>query len=474
MHTYYFSGSRLCSKHFLIEKNSDPDSPDFIPSIFPTGHIIHPATPRANDRLRRRRLRERSKDDAQAASSLAAAPGGDEEEEDTDTESIGDVVLYEMSDTLSDLDTDTDTASEGVNDPILLDYWTQTVKGEEDWNDLSFECVSISGTVKQCQAIIPLDKKTDTRETQVWMNMTNSATSTEQEKEESAALPFLSFKDKQFYAFTGLSKTQFQFFIYRIGGNISDSAQLSGELKVVLLFVKLKSNMNFVNLACMFDVSEYRVKGLFLEALEAVYEAVKRFIVWFNRQTIQARMPASFKGLFPKTRSIIDASEVECSRPPCPVKRVKMFSHYKGRFTIKYLVSCAPSGEITFVSKGFGGRTTDTEITVKSGFINLIEPGDTVMADKGFPSIEAKLAEAGGLLVMPPFRRGQKHFQFSASQNSDGYKIASVRVHVERAIERMKRFMILDYVRMEMRDHFDKILVIISAVCNVSNDLIRQ
>lgn len=39
-------------------------------------------------------------------------------------------------------------------------------------------------------------------------------------------------------------------------------------------------------------------------------------------------------------------------------------------------------GEISFVSKSFGGRTTDSELTVKSGFVNLVQPGDTIMADK--------------------------------------------------------------------------------------------
>jgi hypothetical protein len=151
-----------------------------------------------------------------------------------------------------------------------------------------------------------------------------------------------------------------------------------------------------------------------------------------------------------------------------------MYSHYKGRFTIKYVVSCAPSGEITFVSHGFGGRVTDTELTAKSGFVNYVEPGDTILADKGFPTIEARLSEQGGVLVMPPFKRGQTHFQFSKAQNENGFKIAKVRIHIERAIERMKIFQILDYVRPKMRDHFDNILLIVSGVCNLSNDLIRQ
>ena len=39
-----------------------------------------------------------------------------------------------------------------------------------------------------------------------------------------------------------------------------------------------------------------------------------------------------------------------------------------------------------------------------SGFIDLVERGDVILADKGFPSIESDVNEAGGILVMPPFR----------------------------------------------------------------------
>lgn len=360
-------------------------------------------------------------------------------------------------------------------EPIFLDYCTQTVKCPENWM-FTWECVTVSDTEKNCQASIPPAMSGATGGTTV---ATQTRKGQDSEPSASAvacqaALPFLDFRDRQFLAFTGVSKTLFQFLIYRVGGRLEDSRSLTRELKIVMVLVKLKSNMTFVNLACMFDVSHYNVKKVFLHAMEALYEAVKNFVIWFNRETVRARMPTSFTALFPTTRAIIDASEVECSRPPDPITRVKMYSYYKSRFTVKYLVACAPSGEITFVSRGFGGRTTDTELTVRSGFIQLVQPGDTIMADKGFPSIEARLNEAGGLLVMPPFKKGQQHFQFSNSQNRDAYQIARVRIHVERVIERMKRFQMLDYIRADMRDHFDDILVIVSAICNCATDIIRQ
>ena len=75
---------------------------------------------------------------------------------------------------------------------------------------------------------------------------------------------------------------------------------------------------------------------------------------------------------------------------------------------------------------------------------------------------------------MPPFKRNQPGFQFTTKEAEDGYKIARVRIHIERAIERMKRFKFVDFVQPQMRQFFDPGLVIISGVCNISNDLICQ
>ena len=141
---------------------------------------------------------------------------------------------------------------------------------------------------------------------------------------------------------------------------------------------------------------------------------------------------------------------------------------------MKFLVACAPSGEITFISKMFGGRTTDTEITIKSGFIHLVEAQDEIMGDKGFPEIDASVAQNGGLLIMPPFKRSEKGFQFSAKETKDSYKIARVRIHVERCINRMKNFEVLDYIHQDMKEQIDDVLLIIAGICNLSNDLISE
>ena len=72
---------------------------------------------------------------------------------------------------------------------------------------------------------------------------------------------------------------------------------------------------------------------------------------------------------------------------------------------------------------------------------------------------------------MPPFKKNQPAFQFTKKQAEDAYKIARVRIHIERAIERMKRFRFLDFVQPQMKQFFDPGLVVISGVCNRSTTL---
>lgn len=67
----------------------------------------------------------------------------------------------------------------------------------------------------------------------------------------------------------------------------------------------------------------------------------------------------------------------------------------------------APNGCITFLSKPFGGRSSDAFITTQSNFLQLLEDGDKVLADKGFPTIDSA---NGVVMVIPPrAKRGQKY-----------------------------------------------------------------
>ena len=95
-------------------------------------------------------------------------------------------------------------------------------------------------------------------------------------------------------------------------------------------------------------------------------------------------MPESFGRLYPSTRIILDATEVRVEKPGLPSLQQVTFSNYKNTNTYKELVGISPSGIITFVSKLYVGSISGKELTRCSGIMDLLQSGDSMMADRGF------------------------------------------------------------------------------------------
>ena len=95
-------------------------------------------------------------------------------------------------------------------------------------------------------------------------------------------------------------------------------------------------------------------------------------------------MPASLSEQYPNLRCTLDCSETFIQRPRDLQMQAVTWSDYKHHNTVKYLVAIAPNGHISFISKawgGVGGRTSDRFIVQNSGFLDLVDPTDLIMAD---------------------------------------------------------------------------------------------
>ena len=102
----------------------------------------------------------------------------------------------------------------------------------------------------------------------------------------------------------------------------------------------------------------------------------------------------------------------------------------------------APTGAVIFVSQLYDGSISDKEIVNRSGFLKneLWSGGDSVMAEREF-TIHDELARVGVSLNIPAFLGGRDHLtkaEVKATQT-----ITSVRIHVERAIQRIKTYSII-------------------------------
>lgn len=114
-------------------------------------------------------------------------------------------------------------------------------------------------------------------------------------------------------------------------------------------------------------------------------------------------MPPSFKKRYSSVRVIIDCTEIYIQKPSSLVNQSLTFSNYKHHSTVKFLVGITPSGVISFVSEGWPGKTTDGELTISSGLIDLLDENDSVMADKGFTNRDV-LLKKNCQLNIPPFK----------------------------------------------------------------------
>ena len=95
-----------------------------------------------------------------------------------------------------------------------------------------------------------------------------------------------------------------------------------------------------------------------------------------------------------------------------------------------------------FVSDAYEGAISEREIVIKSGFLDYIEAGDKVLADRGF-TIQDLLAERDATLVIPPFMRNKDHL--SEEEVIMTKILSKARIHIERSNERIKNFEILNH-----------------------------
>ena len=159
------------------------------------------------------------------------------------------------------------------------------------------------------------------------------------------------------------------------------------------------------------------------------------------RQLLNQTMPGQFHRMR-NLRFIIDCTEIHVESPSRMSAQSSLYSNYKHHTTVKFLVAISPTGLFTYVSDAWGERVSDREITQRSGFLELLEKGDLVLADKGF-TVGDLVNKQGAFLNIPPFLVNK---QFTVEEVHRTKIIAEVRIHVERAIGRAKEFHILDGV----------------------------
>ena len=175
---------------------------------------------------------------------------------------------------------------------------------------------------------------------------------------------------------------------------------------------------------------------------------------------------------FPDLKVIVDCTEIFTQKPSSLKANKEVYSNYKSHTTFKFLVAINACAAVVYVSRGWGGRTSDKYITANSvDFIATLE-GDEVMADRGF-DISDILGDRGVKVTIPDFK-GQGRSQLKKVEGQRSEKIAEARIHVERAIQRIKTYNILNrQIRLSMAHLAEQIFTVCAYLVNFQPPILK-
>ncbi|KAJ8671176.1 hypothetical protein QAD02_002435 [Eretmocerus hayati] len=210
-------------------------------------------------------------------------------------------------------------------------------------------------------------------------------------------------------------------------GKSGDKSLCSLRERIVLTLCKLKVCLSYECIGVLFGVSKTTCHKYFVEMVPLLACVLEEAIYFPDGDEIKYNSPVYFKD-FQDTGIILDCTEIPVENSKCLQCRLRMYSHYKGRQTLKILLGVTQSGLISFCSKAYGGRASDKSIFLQSGLLDRLTPHkDAIMVDKGFQIM--KDCEARNIKVYrPPFAKSNE--QMSTDDCVDTRNIAAERVHV--------------------------------------------
>ena len=250
--------------------------------------------------------------------------------------------------------------------------------------------------------------------------------------------------------------------------------KLSMKDQFLLTLVRLRLGLLNEDLADRFQISTGLCSQIFKTWISFLNSTLGTAVVkWIPKESVLEHMPNVFKEKgYSKVRVIIDCFEIFIERSKSLEVQAVTWSDYKHHNTVKFLIGISPAGFITFLSECYGGRASDQFICKDSGFFDMLEFGDEVMADRGFQICEELLAR-NTRLVIPPGALLKSQMTFTECSKTKS--VANLRIHVERAILRIKTFRILSTVfPISMMHNIDDIVRVCGALCNLKPKLINE
>lgn len=98
----------------------------------------------------------------------------------------------------------------------------------------------------------------------------------------------------------------------------------------VFVLIKLKTNLTFKQLSCLFSLSPSTLSSYFEKCLPILKAVLEPVICWPTENQIYNNLPKCFKPQFEDCCVVMDCTEFPIERLQSLESRIKTYSHYKG------------------------------------------------------------------------------------------------------------------------------------------------
>ena len=251
---------------------------------------------------------------------------------------------------------------------------------------------------------------------------------------------------------------------------IGPKLNFSGREEFLLCLMNIRFGLLHENLADRFSISKTLATRIFSTWVKAKAPVLKPLVFVTKMENIVVSRPNKFSK-FSRLYSIADATEIFLQTPKNHTAQRITWSNYKYHNTAKVLITISPNGLIVFASEAYGGSISDKQLTVDSGYLDLVEPYSEIMVDKGF-NIKKECAARFIDVHVPPGNRGQ--WQMLPKEIKKTSDIAKLRISVEQVIMRFKIFnLIAKQLSILPVNNLDDIIVMCAALTNLQSSIYK-
>ena len=128
--------------------------------------------------------------------------------------------------------------------------------------------------------------------------------------------------------------------------------------------MRLRLNLPFQDLAYRFNISKSTASRTFDNWIDVIAIVLKFLIKLPNREELQESMPTDFVQVYGQKFAVIfNCFEVFIELPGDLLARASTWNNHKHHNAIKFLTGICLQGAISFISKAWGGCTSDKYLT---------------------------------------------------------------------------------------------------------------